>query len=74
MHSPLFLYETEAKDRIDSYMRQAQSWRLEAQARRTASDSKPDTLTALLQAAASQAAGAMGSLTAKPSEPAEQCC
>jgi hypothetical protein len=74
MHSPLFMYETEAQDRIDSYIREAQSWRIAEQARRATSDSKPADLVTQVRAAASRAAATIGTLAAKPSEPAEQCC
>ena len=77
MHSPLYQYETEAQDRIDSYMQEAQSWSLGAQAQRKTSGSSGSWLASLqarVRASASQAANAIGAATAKPSEPAEQCC
>ena len=74
MHSPLVMYETEAEDRIDSYIREAQSWHIAEQARQARSDSKPASLATQVRAAASRAAATIVTLAAKPSKPAEQCC
>lgn len=77
MHSPMYMYETEAQDRIDTYIQEAQSWRLAAQAQRKTSESSESWLASLqsrVRATARQAADAIGAATARPSEPAEQCC
>ena len=77
MHSPLYMYETEAQDRINSYKREAQAWRLGAQARQDTSETSESWLASLqsqVQATARRAADAIGSAAARPSEPAEQCC
>jgi hypothetical protein len=77
MHSPLYQYETEAQDRINSYMQEAQSWNLAEQAQRKTYGSSRSWLASLqarVRATANQAANAIGAATAKPSEPAEQCC
>ena len=77
MHSPMYLYKTEAKDRIDSYMREAKAWRLAAQARREASGTSESWLASLqsqVRASARRAADAIGAPAARLSEPAEQCC
>ena len=74
MHSPEYMYETEARDRINAYVQEAQAWRLAAQARRETSESWLASLQSQVRATARRAADAIGSPAAGPSEPAEHCC
>lgn len=74
MNSPYFIDEREARDRINSYIQDAEVRRLHAEARRGISDSWLASLASQVQAAAKRATDAIGSSVVKPSEPAEQCC
>ena len=76
MHSPEYMYRMEARDRINSYMREAQAWSLAAQAQRgtPASESWLASLQSQVRATARRAADAIGAAATRPSEPAEQCC
>ena len=75
MNSPYFIDEREARDRINSYLQEAEARRLRAEMRRQGmSESWLASLASQVQAAARRVADAIGSSAAKPSEPAEQCC
>ncbi len=70
MHSPMYMYETEAQDRVNSYHWQARP--------RRAQDGRARSWLAAMQSglrtSLGRPAAAIRSWSAKPPAPQEQCC
>jgi len=76
MQSPYHLENMHARDRISTFFQEAETGRLQAEARRGMPKSEPwlASLASQVKAAARRATDAIGSPAARPSDPAEQCC
>lgn len=74
MHSPMYMYESEVKDRVSSYHWQFAQGRLEKQAQNGKASSWLGTIQSGLRTSLGRPAAAGRSWSAKPPEPQEQCC
>jgi hypothetical protein len=74
MHSPLYMYETEVKDRVSSYHWQAGAARRGEPRQDRRAGAWLDAMRSGLGTAARRAEASVRSWISKPPAPQEQCC
>ena len=74
MHSPMYMYETEIRDRVDSYHWWTERRHIQKQIQGSKTGSWLDAIQGSLRAAVSRPVAEVRSWMAKPPEPQEQCC
>lgn len=74
MHSPMYMVETEVKDRVSSYHWQAAQRRLENRTQDDKARSWLHTMQSGVRSSLSRPAAAVRSWIAQPPAPQEQCC